>query len=384
MFNSLIVLTLALAVIVSLGAVVQRAPYTGLRDRIATMRVLLPSDVGAVTLAQAQVNVQDDVDFAVIDDLRRYSWLFDQIVFDDTVSPGTNGATLTYAYTRLTQAAPAGFRKYNEEYTPGQAKRTRQSSDLKPLGGAFNLDRVLANLGQATTNELTFQMQQLTTSAPIRFIQEMINGDTAVDDAGFDGLSKALVGTSTEVTAGSVGGSNDWTPATVITQPLANNRLDEVDDWLSHIVPSKTGGGDQGVPGALPAGVKAIIGNTKSITRMRALARWAAMFTSTKDDLGRQVDMYGDWVLVDIGDAYDGSGPIIPITSGGLTDLFAVTFGLDAFHGAAMAGKPLVKTWLPDYSVAGAVKTGELELGPVAGVLKSTKSCAVLRGVKVQ
>jgi len=209
MFNSLIVLTLALAVIVSLGAVVQRAPYTGLRDRIATMRVLLPSDVGAVTLAQAQVNVQDDVDFAVIDDLRRYSWLFDQIVFDDTVSPGTNGATLTYAYTRLTQAAPAGFRKYNEEYTPGQAKRTRQSSDLKPLGGAFNLDRVLANLGQATTNELTFQMQQLTTSAPIRFIQEMINGDTAVDDAGFDGLSKALVGTSTEVTAGSVGGSNE-------------------------------------------------------------------------------------------------------------------------------------------------------------------------------
>jgi hypothetical protein len=337
-----------------------------------------------VTLAQAQVNVQSDVDYAVIDNLRRYSWLFDHIVFDDTVNPGTGGGTLTYAYTRLTQAAPAGFRQYNQEFVPGQALRQRFSADLKPLGGAFSLDRVLANLGAATTNELTFQMQQLITSAPIRFQQELILGDTAVDGTGFDGISKALVGSTTEITAGSIGGSNDWTPATVVTQPLANNRLDEVDDWLSKIVPSHVGGGDQGAPGALPAGVKAIIGNTKSITRMRALARWAAMFTSTKDDLGRQIDMYGDWVLVDIGDLYDGSAPIIPITSGGLTDLFAMTFGLDAVHGASMAGKPLVQTWLPDWSTAGAVKSGELEMGPVAGVLKNTKACGVLRGVKVQ
>ncbi len=42
-----------------------------------------------VTLAQAQLNTQDDIDFAVIDNLRRYSWLFDQIVWDDTVSSNT-------------------------------------------------------------------------------------------------------------------------------------------------------------------------------------------------------------------------------------------------------------------------------------------------------
>ena len=337
-----------------------------------------------VTLAQAQVNVQNDVDYAVIDNLRRYSWLFDQIVFDDTVTPGTGGGTLTYGYTRLTSAAPAGFREYNKEYVPGQATRQRFTSDLKPLGGAFNLDRVLANLGAATTNELTFQMQQLLVAIPARFQQEMILGDTAVDATGFDGISKALVGSTTEITAGSISGSNDWTPGTVITQALANQRLDELDEVLSRIVPSHVGGGDQGAPGALPPGVKAIIGNTKSITRVRALARWAAQFTSTKDDLGRQIDSYGDWRLIDIGDMYDGSAPIIPITSGGLTDLFAVTFGLDAFHGASVAGHQLVQTWMPDFSVAGAVKSGEVEMGPVAGVLKNTKACAVLRGVKVQ
>ncbi|MEC3977896.1 major capsid protein [Amycolatopsis sp. H20-H5] len=337
-----------------------------------------------VTLAQAQVNTQVDVDYAVIDNLRRYSWLLDQIVFDDTVTPGTGGGTLTYGYTRLVSPAAAGFRPLNSEYTPGQAVRQRYSSDLKPLGGAFSVDRVLANLGQAQTNETSFQLQQLITATRGKFQRELILGDTAVDGNGFDGLSKSLTGTATEKVAGYVAGSADWTPAAITTQPLANTRLDEVDDWLSGIVPSHTGGGDQGAPGALPPGMKAILGNTKSITRFRALARWAALYESTKDDLGRQIEKYGDWFLVDLGDREDGAAPIIPLSATGTTDLYAVTFGLDALHGASVAGSPLVQTWMPDFSTAGAVKTGEVEMGPVAMVLKNTKAAAVLRGVKVQ
>lgn len=337
-----------------------------------------------VTLAQAQVNVQNAIDYSVIDNLRRYSWLFDQITYDDSVNPGTGGATLTYGYTRLTSAAGAGFRAYNTEFVPGQAARQRFTVDLKPLGGAFTLDRDLSDLGGAATNEITFQLQQLLTSIRIRFGREVILGDIAVDATGFDGLSKSLVGTSTEKTAGYVAGSADWTAATVNTQALANTRLDEVDDWLSLVVPSHTGSGDQGVAGALPPGVKAILGNTKSITRLRALARWASLFTSEKDSLGRQIDRYGDWVLVDLGDREDGSSPIIPIAGGGTTDLFAVTFGLDAFHGASKSGGSLVRTWMPDFSTAGAVKSGEAQMGPVAMCLKNTKSAAVLRAVKVQ
>lgn len=332
-----------------------------------------------VTLAQAQVNTQSDVDYAVIDNLRRYSWLFDQIVWDDTVTPGTGAASLQYGYTRLVTAASAGFRAYNTEFTPGQATRTRQSVDLKPLGTAFTVDRVLANLGNSATNEVSFQMQQALTAVRIRFQQEVILGDTAVDANGFDGLSKSLTGTTTEKTATVA----DWSAATVITQPLAMARLDEVDEWLSRLVPSHVGGGDQGEPGALPPGKKALIGNTKVITRFRALARWAALYTSEKDELGRRVEMYGDWVLIDIGDRADGASPIIPMT-GNATDLYAVTFGLDAFHGASMAGRELVKTWMPDFSTAGAVKTGEVEMGPGAMVLKNTKSAGVLRAITVQ
>ena len=67
---------------------------------------------------------------------------------------------------------------------------------------------------------------------------------------------------------------------------------------------------------------------------------------------------------------------------GGLTDLYAVRFGLDGFHGVSVPGQ-LINTWLPDFSTAGAVKTGEVEMGPVAVVLKATKAAAVLRNVKV-
>ena len=112
--------------------------------------------------------------------------------------PGTGGGSLTYAYTRLTAAAPAAFRALNSEYTAGQATRDRYSVDLVPMGGSFQVDRVLANLGAAATNEVSFQMQQLLTAIRTTWQTAVINGDTSVDADGRDGLDKALTGTWTE------------------------------------------------------------------------------------------------------------------------------------------------------------------------------------------
>lgn len=360
----------------------------------------------AITLAQAQVNVQDDVDYMVIDELRRYSWLLDQIVFDDVVNPGTGGATLTYGYTRLTTAAAAAFRAINSEYVANQATRQRFTADLKPLGGSFQIDRVLADLGPAATNEVNFQLQQLLIAIKVRFQEELINGDVAggSDPNGFDGLSLALAGSSTEFVPNNQSGGKfyaDWSPSAITDTAsatgtsLANDALDILDEFLSSIHPSQTGGG-MGGPGDVAPGTKAILGNTTSITRVRSLARRAAMYNEQKDDLGRTIQTYGDWVLIDIGDTVDGSGPIIPIETrdpdgagaGGninfLTDLYAVSFGMDSFHGASVASAQLVKTWMPPMQLPGAVKTGECEMGPVTMVLKNSKTCGVLRNIKVK
>src|SRR5881392_2182513 len=110
-----------------------------------------------VTLAQAQLNTTADIDFAVIDNLRRNSWLFNNMVWDDTVTPGTGGAALTYGYTRLLAPSMASFRRFNEEYVPNQATRERKTVELHPLGGSWTVDRKLARLGPAQSNETTFQ-----------------------------------------------------------------------------------------------------------------------------------------------------------------------------------------------------------------------------------
>lgn len=386
MLTILLALVALSAVLVPALRRIQRTPWNGLRDRLAMLR--MAGEAGAITLAEAQTNTQDDVDFAVIDELRRYSWLLDQITWDDCVSPGTGGATLTYGYTRLVTPAPAAFRPLNNEYTPGKAVRTRESVDLSPLGGKFDVDRVLAHLGDRRTDEVSFQMTQLLTSVRTKFQDEMVNGaqtahpsgDGAGSKIGFDGLDSSLAGSSTEVFGGGATMFVDWTSATINDENKAHNALDLLDQLVDTV------NGD----------VAALLGNQKSVARMRSIARRAGYYSRSRDDFGRQVERFGNAVLVDLGDRADGAGPIIPVETRdpdgggaggnqtGLTDIYAVRFGMDAYHGVSVAGAPLVKTWLPDFTTAGAVKSGEAEMGPVSTALKATKAAAVLRNVKVQ
>ena len=93
-------------------------------------------------------------------------------------------------------------------------------------------------------------------------------------------------------------------------------------------------------------------------------------------------EFYGNALLVDAGAKAGSNNPIIPVALG-LTDLYAYRVGLDGFHGVTVSGQPLVRTWLPDFTEAGAVKTGEVEMGPLAVALKATKAATVLRGVQV-
>ena len=52
----------------------------------------------AITLAEAKVGMADKVDQQIVDMFRRSSLLLDNMVFDNVISPGTGGSTLTYGY----------------------------------------------------------------------------------------------------------------------------------------------------------------------------------------------------------------------------------------------------------------------------------------------
>ena len=96
-----------------------------------------------------------------------------------------------------------------------------------------------------------------------------------------------------------------------------------------------------------------------------------------------KVEHFGDIPFVDLGAKAGSNDPIVGIDGSGNTSIYAVKFGIDGFHAISMAGQPPVRVWLPDFSTAGAVKKGEVEM--VAGcALKSTKAAGVFRKIKVK
>lgn len=314
----------------------------------------------AVTLAQAKLNVTDDLQLGIIDEFAKSSFILNNIPFHDCVSPVGGGATLTYGYTRLVTQPTAAFRAINSEYTPHEVQKQRYTTDLKVFGGSYQIDRVIADMG-GLADEVELQSRQKVKAASALFSDTIINGDSATNPLVFDGLDVAVTGTDTE-----------YNPATAIdlstsaaVDANASAFVDQLDEWLHSM-----------------EGVDAILCNAKFAAKFRAIARRMGMYQMTKNDFGQPVEYYGSIPFVDIGAKPGTNDPIIAINSG-VTAIYAVKFGMEAFHAISMAGQPPVKTWLPDFSTAGAVKTGEVEM--IAGcALKSTKGAGVFRNIKVQ
>lgn len=332
----------------------------------------------AVSLAESKRNAQEDYDPMVIDEFRKTNAVLDSLIFDDAVNPAGGGATLTYGYRRLSTQATASTRAYNTEYTPQNVDTTQHNVTLAVMGGSFEIDRVLAKVGPAASAAVALNITQKVKSAGAKFNDLVVNGDIADDANGFDGLDKALTGSSTEFRASSV---TNWSDLDA-TSSTGAKALDDLDEFLSLLDGSPT----------------ILVGNAKVLARVRGLARRSGMYV--RDPLeglvgagGRPIDResYGGVIFADAGNKAGSNDPVVPIetrtvgtSQTGLTDLYAFRVGLDGFHGVSTVGGQLVQTWLPDFSTAGAVKKGEVELGPVCVALKATKAAAVWRNIKVQ
>ena len=314
----------------------------------------------AVTLAQAKLNVTDDLQLGIIDEFAKSSFILNNIPFHDCVSPVGGGATLTYGYTRLVTQPTADFRAVNSEYAPHEVQKQRYTTDLKVFGGAYEVDRIIADMG-GLADEVALQASQKVKAASALFSDTIINGDSATNPLVFDGLNVAVTGTDTE-----------YTPAAPIdlstTEAVTANAtafVDALDEWLGTM-----------------EGTDALLCNSKMCAKFRAVARRMGMYQTTMNNFGQKVEYYGSIPFVDIGAKAGSNDPIVAIEDG-ITSIYAVKFGMDGFHAISMAGQPPVKTWLPDFSTAGAVKKGEVEM--VAGcALKSTKAAGAFRNIKVQ
>lgn len=312
----------------------------------------------AITLKEAKVGMADKVDQQVVDMFRRSSQLLDQMVFDNAISPGTDGSTLNYGYIQLQSPATAAVRAVGGEYTPGEAKREKKTTSAVIMGGSFQVDRVLQSTSGAA-DEVAFQAEQKIRATANYFHNLVINGDVA--EGTFDGLKKLLSGTANEITA-QVSIQN--------SQELDENYnafLDEMDSFLACV---------DGTPSLL-------LMNRDMLVKLRSIARRAGYYERTTDDFGHTVESYAGIPMVDMGMFYDGTeSKEVVATENGKTSIYAVCLGLDGFHGISPLGDGVIVSYMPDMNTPGAVKTGEVEL--VAGVaLKNTLKAAVLKNIAI-
>ena len=315
-----------------------------------------------VTLAEARKNVQDDLQMGVYDEFAKSSFIMNNITFDDVVSPTGGGTTMTYGYTRLKTQPTADFREVNSEYTPQEVTKERHNVDLKIFGGTFQIDRVIAGMG-GIVSEVELQMKQKIKAASALFNDTVINGDSATNSKAFDGLDKAVTGSSTEFVPTAAIDLSDSAAVDANWKTF----LDLLDEFLM---------GLNGTPSM-------IAGNTKLIAKIKAIARRAGQYQITQNGFGQQVESYAGIPLVDLGAKAGTNDPVSKINGQGETSLYAVRFGMDGFHAVAPTGNALIKTWLPDFKTSGAVKTGEVEM--IAAVaLKTTKAAGIFRKIKVK
>ena len=312
----------------------------------------------AITLQEAKIGMADKVDQQVVDMFRRSSALLDKLTFDNCISPGTGGSTLAYGYIQLKSPATAAVRSVGGEYTPGEAKREKKTTNAVIMGGSFQVDRVLQNTAGAA-DEMAFQAEQKIKATANCFHNMAINGDT--ENGGFDGLKKLLSGTANELTA-----SVSLTTSAELDENY-NAFLDEMDSFLA----------------TLDGSADLLLMNTQMLIKLRSIARRAGYYERTQDDFGKTVETYAGIPMVDMGKYFDGesSTDVIP-TEGGKTAIYAVCLGLDGFHGISPTGSGVINAYMPELDAPGAVKTGEVEL--VAGVaLKNTLKAAVLKDITI-
>lgn len=313
----------------------------------------------ALTLAEAKQLSQDKLTNIVVDEFRK-SALLDVMIFDDTVKP-QGGESLTYAYNRITTQATAAGRAINSEYGAQETKTTRYTVDLKPFGGSFNLDRVIINHETQVVNHIQFQIEQKIKATRALFADWFINGNSATPTQ-FDGINKAITGSSTELE-----------PTTTIDLSTSSNIDTNWKVFLDHL---------RKLRAKLDGAPSLYMMNTDMFGIFQSVMDRAGINLANKENYGDEVAIWGPSLVMALGDKPGTANPIIGVDAYGETSIYCARIALDGVHGVSPEGSPLVQIYLPDMTVPGAVKLGEVEMVAAVAV-KATKSAGVLRGVQI-
>lgn len=313
-----------------------------------------------ITLNDIKIGRADKYDRMVIDTFMRKSAILAAMPFDNCISP-SGGSTLTYGYIRLKTSPAAEGRAINSDYTAAPATKEAVTTDLQIMGGKYEIDRVLAD---AAPDEIAFQTEEKIQATVNRYHWLFVNGNKN-NATEFDGLAKIVDGSVTDFDGSGIDLSTMNTAnALKITEALDTAIL------------------------AMKERPTYILANSKTIVKIQSAAKQLGYLTQAEDAFGKQVRAYDGIPMIDLGRYYNenlGSDTeIIGIDdASGKTDIYLVALSMSGAHGITIKGDKAITSRLPNFSEAGAVKSGDVEF--VAGLaVKNTRAIARIKGVQVQ
>ena len=308
----------------------------------------------AVLLKDAKELTQDKLTQEVIDEFRQ-SPLLDMIPFDNTVTP--SGPTLTYGYNRIVTQPTAQARKINNEYTAQETITKRETTDVKILGGRFEIDRVIAKNERQVVAQVDFQSKQKAKAARALFHDLFINGDVTNEEE-FNGVNKLI--------------SDVYAKESTVDLSSAAKIKENAGALLYDLRQLFKG----------TKGFDVLLMNEDAYAVFQAVSDVIPNVRYTRDELGNEIYFYNNARIIDMGHKPGTNDNVIPTEEDGTTAIYGIRFGLDGVHAISPDGEPLVEIFYPDFKTAGAVKAGEVEM-LASIVCKETNAIGKLTGVKV-
>ncbi len=288
-------LWLIVAVVVTV-AIALRAKALGWRKFVS----ILMSEVGALTLAQAALLSEDDLQRGVIETFIYESFVLDRI----PLIPIEGNA---YAYNEELTLPGAAFRAVNTAYTESTGTVNQKTETLFILGGDADVDTFI----QATRSDLNDQRAIQTTmkvkAAVVVFQDTFINGDFGTNPEEFDGLFQRLTGAQV-ITAATNG-----LPVIGADDAARQSFLDKLDETIE----------------AVDGNVDALYMRKGIRLRLRQSARRLQYWERDRDEFGRVVEFYNGIPMLVLDDDLAGV-EILPQTE--TTGSSSITSSIYAVH----------------------------------------------------
>jgi len=305
--------------------------------------------MAAVTLADIRVGLATKCDQAVIRTMELNEQFLQKMVFDDATSPSTGAdSPLTYSWKVETAPAIATTRTIGSEGTQTKASKESKLLNLGVINSLYTMDRALA---MASNAELRYQAEAATRAVINKFNYDMINGTVAAN--GYDGIKTSLTGSDTEVST--------TLNISTMTEAIAL----ELDALLKKAMKKCLRKPDY------------LIANTDTILKIDMAGTILGFHRQEMDELGMVHDYYGGVEIKDFGTYYGASQEDICADG----DVYFVCLGYKELVGVCPLTKSaFIKSILPDFNQAGAVKNGEVEM-VTAIALKNSRAASRVTGL---